>query len=65
MCYGSDERCPVPGIGRGPVPPSEFRWSCPDVGPVTRQSLTRPDDFFGELVCLTLGNKLIRGQVPE
>ena len=36
-----------------------------DVGPVTRQSLTRADDFFGNRFGLTLFEKLRRGQVPE
>ena len=36
-----------------------------DVGPITRQFLTRADDFFGDLFSLTLCDKLIRGQVPE
>jgi hypothetical protein len=36
-----------------------------DVGPVTRQSLTRADDVFGGLFNLTLCDKLIRGQVAE
>jgi hypothetical protein len=35
------------------------------VGPVTRQSLTRADDFFGGPDSLTLCDKLVRGQVPE
>ena len=36
-----------------------------DVGPVTRQSLTRTEGFFDDLLLLTLCDKLIRGQVPE
>ena len=36
-----------------------------DVGPVLRRSLTRADDFFDDLLSLTLYEKLIRGQVPE
>ena len=36
-----------------------------DVGPVTRQSLTRADDLFGGPDPLTLCDELIRGQVPE
>jgi hypothetical protein len=36
-----------------------------DVGPITRQFLTRADDFLGDLFSLTLCDKLIRGQVPE
>jgi hypothetical protein len=44
---------------------SKGELSTVDVGPVTRQSLTRADDFFGNLFGLTLCEKLIRGQVPE
>ncbi len=36
-----------------------------DVGPTGRQLSTRVDDFFGDLVGLTLNNDLVRGQVPE
>ncbi len=36
-----------------------------DVGPVTRQFLTRADDFFDDLYDLTLCNKLVGRQVPE
>jgi hypothetical protein len=36
-----------------------------DVGPVLRRFLTRAGDFFGDLLFLTLVEKLIRGQVPE
>ena len=36
-----------------------------DVGPVTRQSLTRADDLFGGPDSLTLCDGLIRDQVPE
>jgi hypothetical protein len=36
-----------------------------DVGPVTRQFLTRADDLFGDLVHLALHDKLIRRQVTE
>jgi hypothetical protein len=36
-----------------------------DVGPVTRQSLTRAEGFFDNLLSLTLCEKLIWGQVPE
>ncbi len=36
-----------------------------DVGPVTRQSLTRADSFFGSRAGLTLFSKLTRSQVPE
>jgi hypothetical protein len=36
-----------------------------DVGPVTRQFLTRADDFIDGVEGLTLCNKLARGQVPE
>jgi hypothetical protein len=36
-----------------------------DVGPVTRQGLTRTDDFFGDPNGLTLDDKLVRGQMAE
>ncbi len=36
-----------------------------DVGPILRQILTRTDGFFGDLLSLTLFEKLVRGQVPE
>jgi hypothetical protein len=36
-----------------------------DVGPILRQSLTRAEGFFDNLLSLTLCEKLIRGQVPE
>jgi hypothetical protein len=36
-----------------------------DVGHTFRQLSTRVDDFFGDLVGLTLNNELVRGQVPE
>src|SRR6267143_6999052 len=36
-----------------------------DVGPATRQFLTRADGFFGGPDHLTLCDKLVRGQVPE
>ena len=48
---------------QGDTAKGELRAS--DVGPVTRQSLTRADDFFDVLFGLTLVEKLIRGQVPE
>jgi hypothetical protein len=36
-----------------------------DVGPVTRQFLTRVGDVFGGPAHLTLCDKLVWGQVPE
>ena len=36
-----------------------------DVGPILRQVITRTDGFFGDLLSLTLFEKLVRGQVPE
>ena len=36
-----------------------------DVGPLSRQFLTRAEGFFGDRFSLTLCNKLIRCQVPE
>jgi hypothetical protein len=34
-------------------------------GPVFRHLSTSVGDFFGDLVGLTLKNKLVQGQVPE
>jgi len=36
-----------------------------DVGPLSRQLLTRAEGFFGNRFSLTLCDKLIRGKVPE
>ncbi len=36
-----------------------------DVGPLSRQLLTRAEGFFGDRFILTLCDELIRGQVPE
>ena len=36
-----------------------------DVGPLSRQLLTRAEGFFGDLLFLTLDDKLSWGQVPE
>jgi hypothetical protein len=36
-----------------------------DVGPVSRQLLTRADDFFRVLFFLTLTGELTRSQVPK
>lgn len=49
--------------GNGTMATLRLPWS--DVGPVVRRFLTRADDFFGDLLSLTLVEKLIRGQVPE
>ena len=51
---------PTPHEGRGPSP-----CAATDVGPGTRQSLTRAASFFDDLLSLTLFEKLVRGQVPE
>ena len=69
---GTEEPAPdskhIPPSGRklprqGDSGKGEFLAS--DVGPILRQSLTRAEGFFNNLLSLTLFEKLIRGQVPE
>jgi hypothetical protein len=58
-----------PGVGGLSFPSFETvhkeSFSGTDVGPLSRQLLTRAEDFFDDLSSLTLVGKLIRGQVPE
>jgi len=45
--------------------PSTEKFGLRDVGPASRQLLTRADDIFDDQLHLTLADKLIRGQVPQ
>jgi hypothetical protein len=36
-----------------------------DLGPIPRQVLTRAEDFFDDLLSLTLSDELARGQAPK
>ncbi len=54
-------KCKLPR--QGDTAKGELRAS--DVGPVTRQSLTRTEGVFDDRLSLTLCDKLIRSQVPE
>src|SRR5215472_5528422 len=67
MCFKVWEELTIPVYAKQPRYGDGTRGAYirTDVGPVPRQLLTRGDDFFDGQFTLTLGDKLIRGQMPE